>query len=462
MKKEIFRYLKENKLIEVNDRVMVAVSGGPDSIFLLHFLNKHKKKLKISVLCAHINHSIRSQTSDRDELFVKDICENNKIPFISRKVDALNYSKSKQLSLEDAARKLRLTNLEIIAKEMNADKIGLGHTIDDCIETFFLNIFRGAGRKGILGIRSKRGMFVRPLLSIAKDEIIQYLKHNKIDYKIDVTNWLTDYKRNFIRRKLFPSIEKEFGENVKRKIAQTLDIQRNEEETLIDIVNSRTKRIVKKTEDGILMDRKQFNKLDISLQRRIIIKCFQDTVKKFKKLNFNQVESLRKTILSKSSGSRFSYYGISFLISPSNVLVRREKNVDKKSGGTFSENVTLEIPGEIQYGKNKTIVTSIIKKVNGDISNPDCAYFDLDKIKPPLTIRKRVNGDRFIPFGMDNEKKLKDFFIDSRIPFWERDDIPLISDSRGIIWVAGVRRCNRAKIEKNTKRILKIEKREIG
>jgi tRNA(Ile)-lysidine synthase len=462
MRKEIFCNLKKNKLIEENDKVMVGVSGGPDSIFLLHFLNKYKQELKISTLCAHINHSIRSQTSDRDEIFVGDMCKRMKIPFVSRKVDALDYSKNKQLSLEDAARRLRLKNLEIIAKEMNADKIALGHTLDDCIETFFLNLFRGTGRKGILGIKSKRGIFIRPLLSIKKDEIVQFLKRNKIDYKIDVTNWIIDYKRNFIRRKLFPSMEEEFGENVKRKIAQALDIYRNEEKTLNDIVDSQIHKIVKKMKDSILLDSDRFRKLDIAIQRRIIIKCFEGMVEQFRKLNFEQIESLRKAILSKSSGLRFSYYGIGFLISQDSVLIRNENDFDKKSRETSSENEILEIPGEFSYENNNIIVTSIIKEVNGDMDNPDCTYFDLDKIKPPLTLRKRLNGDRFIPFGMDHKKKLKDLFIDCKIPFWKRDNIPLILDSKGIIWVVGVRRCDRAKIGKNTKRILKIEKRKIG
>jgi len=457
-KTKVLEYIKENGLIKKGDKVLIAVSGGPDSIFLLHLLAQYKNELGICIICCHINHNLRGEDSDRDERLVKNTVERMEIPFFTRKIDVSSFGKEHHLSLEDAARRLRIKIFEEIADETDAQRIALGHTSDDLLETFFLNLVRGAGRKGLLTMNSKRERFIRPLLSISKKEIVTYLKGRNIDYRIDVTNWMTRYRRNFIRRELIPLIERNMNSGLKKNILQLLDILREEEAVFDTIVQGEMKKTCGETDEGMFIKRPLFRNLKSAIQRRIIIECFENVATCEKKLHFSEIESLRNAIKGRTSGLTFAFYGTTFLVGADGVLIKNcKESKPKKTNETI-----IKIPGTVTFQNRYYIKTSLLNAPNGDIKASNCAYFDLDAVHQPIVLRKRNNGDIFKPFGMQHSKKIKDFFIDEKVPFWKRDNIPLVVDSKDILWIVGLRRSDVAKVQENTERILKMEEEKIA
>ncbi len=462
IEKSVGDYVEKNRLIKTGEKILVAVSGGPDSIFLLHILNSYRKEFGIDLICCHINHNLRGDASKRDESFVKDVSQKMDMPFVVRNLDVSSYRENEHLSLEDAARQLRLKTLNEIAEKTNSQKVALGHTFDDLIETFFLNILRGSGRGGLLGMRAERDVFIRPLLCLTKAEIILYLKERDIDYRIDVTNWHSNYRRNFIRRELVPVIEEKLNKGAKRNIARLMTVLKDEEEIISRIVEREMGLIVRQTEEDYLIEREGFRGLEPAIQRRVIMRCFEDMEEDYRRLNFSEIESLRNAISGRSSGLKVQHYGVTFYVGTETVLVQKKRMALDECEMDRAEEKVINIPGEVKFQNRYYIKTSVLGSINGDISNPDCVYFNLDEIEPPILLRTRSNGDKFRPFGMKNEKKVKDFFIDSKIPFWERDKIPIIADAKNILWIVDLRRSDMAKVGDKTKRILKIEKREIG
>jgi tRNA(Ile)-lysidine synthase len=210
-------FCKRNKLFSPGDRVLVGLSGGADSVFLLHFLSKLSNKLKFQIICAHLNHCLRGKDADRDENFCKSICKSFRIDLFTKKIDVKSLAKTKKLSLEHAARKVRYSFFEQTCKKHNCNKIALAHHLDDHVETVFLNLLRGTEPKGLIGITLKRNLkensklkieVVRPLLSVSKKEILSYIKTNKINFRTDKSNLSDEFTRNWLRKNVIPLLER--------------------------------------------------------------------------------------------------------------------------------------------------------------------------------------------------------------------------------------------------------------
>jgi tRNA(Ile)-lysidine synthase len=455
---KIFDFISAHALLERNDTVLVGLSGGPDSVLLAAILSRYIKKVNGSLVCCHVNHGLRGEASEGDEEFVKSFAAEQGMACQVRHVDVASYCREHGLSLEEAARHLRLDALEVARRGLGAQKIALGHTADDAVETFLFNLLRGTGRKGLSGIQPKRGLVVRPLLSIRRSEIIRYLKENRIAFRIDTSNWQCDFTRNYIRHQLFPHIEQKLKRKVKSNILQLISIIRSEEELLDRMTDELFTGKCAVSHEGITMRRQDFRSMDTAMQRRLIVRCFAETTNSWQGLNYREIDAIRKAALGKTSGVTFLYHGVRFLIASEEILIAPEQLGRSDAAG----DVTLQTSDEVTFRGRCCIRTEVISKVNGDFSSRDCAYFDLEKLVLPLTLRSRRNGDAFEPFGMGHKKKVKELFIDEKVPFWERDAIPVISDAEGIIWIAGIRRAAVAKVDEHTKHILKIEKRDIG
>jgi tRNA(Ile)-lysidine synthase len=458
LEKRVISFILEHDLIDPDDRVMIGVSGGPDSVFLLDLLSSYSKKLRFKLCCCHIDHGLRGEASRDDERLVEELALEREIPFVAKRIDCVSYSELHRISLEEAARSLRLATLSEIAGEHDAQEIALGHTADDNAETFLMNLLRGTGRKGLCGIQPKRGDIIHPLLCIRRSEIIRYLKEKRIGYRVDVTNWHTHFTRNFIRHELVPLMEKGLERNVKSNILRLIEIIASEEEVLAEMTGRIFSDICSISAEGISIGRSDFKKVNPAMQNRLILRCFDEVAEKRASLNSREVCAIRRSALGESSGSSFLHHGVEYLIGADSLFIGRRRPV---KGGVENE-LILSTSDEVTFHDKFLIKTRILSEINGDLSNPDCAYFDLEKLVMPLTIRKRRNGDVFVPFGMAKKKKVKELLIDTKVDFWARDMIPIVSDARGIIWVAGVRRSADAMVDQSTKRILKIEKRTIG
>jgi tRNA(Ile)-lysidine synthase len=224
---KVLRFIKENNLVPAGDKIIIALSGGPDSVFLLHFFNKYKKKFKIKIEAVHVNHLLRGKESDRDEIFCKTICDELNIPINIFSSDVKSVAKKEKLSLEVAGRKVRYKYFDKLLKLKKKTKLATAHNADDNAETVLLNMIKGAGLKGISGIPIKRGNIIRPILCLSKSEILEYLEENKFEYRIDQSNLSNDYERNFIRNEIFPLINKNLNPVfVKNILNSSINFQR--------------------------------------------------------------------------------------------------------------------------------------------------------------------------------------------------------------------------------------------
>ncbi|MCL4278907.1 MAG: tRNA lysidine(34) synthetase TilS, partial [Ignavibacteriaceae bacterium] len=217
IEQKALKFIDENHLIDFGDKILVALSGGADSVFLLSFLLKFKKRFRIKLAAFHLNHKLRGKSADDDEKFCKDFCSENNVPFVSVSNEVKANAKKSKLSIEEAARKIRYQELQKAATKLGCNKIATAHNSSDNVETILLNLFKGAGLKGLSGIPVKRENIIRPILSLTSDEIRKYLVQNKIHFRIDESNLKSDYERNFLRNKIIPELKKRLNPQLEEK-----------------------------------------------------------------------------------------------------------------------------------------------------------------------------------------------------------------------------------------------------
>ncbi len=452
----VYRTIREYNMIEEGDTVLVALSGGADSVFLLKALLLLKKRLKIDVCALHIHHHIRGEDADKDASFCSEISKNWGVPFKRFDVDVFKIAKDMGFSVEEAGRWARLKIYKEALKLFNAHKVATGHHTDDLAESVLLNLIHGAGIEGLVGIYPVYNSFlIRPLLFTTKEEIVDFLKKENIPFCEDVTNWDTKYTRNKIRHLLIPYIEKNFNVKIRQNLLKTSQI-------LLEAYNfleSEFQRYKKKNIQcigevcklGIFPLRKKHPFIAKYILRRAV----KEVQKGFEEVNYLKTQQLYNLAMKKDTGGVVEI--------PHNIKVHRIYNALYISRGELKEPppppVSISFPAK-RYIKEWNIhVRGEIIDVNKmGRPSPFVAYFDADCIgEGEFIIRGRKAGDRFSPYGMKGTKKIKDFFIDKKIPPFERDKVPLLEKDGEIIWVIGYRTSNKCPVTKTTKRVLKIE-----
>ena len=410
---------REFSLFERGDRILLAVSGGPDSVFLLYALVELRGKYGLELAVAHFNHMLRGEESDADERFVAELAKEKGLLFLSERKDVLEFSRREKLNLEDAARKLRYDFLERALEGWRGDLIATGHTLSDNAETVFLNLLRGSDLKGISGIRPKRGKIIRPLITLSREEILEYLDTARIPYRVDRTNLDITYNRNFLRNLVFPILKERFGDFESRVTYASFLFQEE-----ADFLASLARELIAKARkasfpDEILLDREALRKAEQVLVRWALHELTGSGHRPIKDLI---------GLLDKEGKISFAE-GLKAEISMGEVrLYRKEKALQKTcrlETGTceFPEiNALFTVEKTEKRGKN-TLFT---------------VYFGSNQVEPPFLVRRRKRGDRIRTKA--GTRKLKDLFIDRKIPRWRRNLIPVVEDKRGIIWVAGVQR----------------------
>ncbi len=272
MKEKVLRTINENNLIKNGDKIVVAVSGGPDSISLLNILKeiKQEKLLQIEIVVAHVNHKIRKQATE-DEIYVKKYCEKNRIEFYSKSIDVPKLAHNNKIGLEEAGRKARYEFFNTILEKTNANKIAVAHNKNDKIETIFMNMLRGSGMEGLKGIEVKRDNIIRPLINCERIEIEQYCEQKQLNPRIDETNQNNNYTRNKIRNQLIPYIQKEFNPNIIETINRLSSLITQEDEYMNEITQEIYKKIViEETNNQIIISLKEFNLQKTVIKSRLI------------------------------------------------------------------------------------------------------------------------------------------------------------------------------------------------
>lgn len=439
----------ENKLIEKGDHLIIGASGGPDSQFMIYGLKQLMQEFDFTMTLAHLNHLHRKEAIF-DEKLVEITAKKLGLDFKKKASSMDSYAQKEGLSSEEAGRRLRYEFFRQLKADNPKAKIAVAHNFDDQAETVLMRIIRGTGIEGLRAMDYKNADIIRPILDIKKSEILAYLKENNIAYAIDKTNLETDYTRNKIRLDLIPSIEN-INPNFKNSLVNLSRLAKDE----IEISESYIKDIYEETlslrENGAISFKKdKFDCLSRALRASLIRKALGEVkgdVRDISKENIDSFLSLTylangKTIIKDDIAfyKSYNFYRLS---------INKGKNI-KQSDEAF-----LDIGESINFGGKIISLREVSDYDSKSFRNIE--YFDRDKLTFPLKIRYRENGDRFKPLGMNNRKKLKDFFIDLKIDKFKRDKIPLILSENDIIWVTSFRSSEDYKIDPSTKNIVKIE-----
>lgn len=434
------------------ERVLVALSGGPDSVFLLNALSSLKDEFKLVLHAIYIDHGLRSEETPLEIEFCKKLCERFSVPFITRTIDVKSFAKEKSMNRQEAARQLRYRVFEETAFEIKADKIALGHTADDQAETVLMRLLRGSGPLGLSGIPPVREMIIRPLIEVERQEIDKYLQSENIDFIVDSSNLKRDYIRNKIRHSLIPII-KEINPNIIETLSRTASIFREEERYFDVIVGKTLMRLVsKKSDSRIELFLAPLEAMERVILRRVLRKGIDET-KGLTGINFFHIEDIIELIKNSKTGSRlYLPKGIRVIKDYSTLIITTELPVKL---GTYK----LKVPGEVYLKEIGVFIHASMledQKLMTTVSS-DIAFFDSEKLIFPLTIRARKNGDFFYPLGFGKRKKLQDFFVDEKVPRDEREAIPLILSGEEIIWVTGYRQDHRFRVTEETRKVLRLE-----
>lgn len=447
------KIIKENKLIRKGDRIIVGVSGGPDSVCLLHILYYLKKELEIKLSIAHVNYKFRGKDSDKDQAFVNNLAKKLKVSFYSKEIDPNSY-KNKKTNLEEYFRQIRYDFFEEIRKKEKAQKIALAHNMDDQAETMIMFFLRGSGIRGISGMNIKRGKIIRPLFNNSKEEILDYLKRNKIKYRLDLTNEDTTFTRNKIRQNLIPRLEKEYNPNLKQTLLKSSRSLKEDLDFLSKETEKASKQIITYKNNEYTTSINKFNSMHQAIRLRLLINILE----KYKiKISLSSSEEILKLIKNARTGSKKEINQIEIFINYGKITIRK-KRVKRISAKGAIKPAILKYPGKNYLKDFNAIITLREVDKPGKISKNVC-YIDLEKTGKKLFFRTRKEGERFYPKGIKGTQKIKDLFINNKISREKRADIPIIVNGKDqIVWISGLRTDRRFEASKNSKKILELKK----
>lgn len=437
-------------LLKKGNSVLVALSGGPDSVALLHMFCRLKGRYGITLSAAHLDHGIRPGSS-ADREFCKDLCRKLQIKFYSKKTNIPAISSKQKLSSEEAGRKTRYDYFEALSEKYGFTLIATGHTSDDNAETVIFNIARGSGLAGLAGIPPKRGKIIRPLIEMTKKDIVNWLKKNKIAFKIDPSNRSLKYARNRIRHTIIPQLE----ELNSGAVGNILKLSRNisEDIELIDslTVSAYEDSLVRAGKSKIVLDLAKLNDYDIKLRKNVVTRAFRGLSEGYYKLSFDAI-SRAEMIISGRSGAG-SHLGDGIWIEKSKYHVSVFRPPAKKTA------VRLKVPGSTAIPFSDLLLRSEVYKrseIRRLKTEPVHALLDKELI-PGGTVRFWKNGDKIRPFGMRGRRLLSDIFSERGVPAFERGGIPLLVSGGSIAWIAGVMISEDFKVGVKTKKVLSVK-----
>lgn len=432
MLQKVKEFIRQNNLIKNNDKVIIALSGGADSIALLDILYR----LKYNCLAAHCNFHLRGEESNRDAEFVKQFCANYNVPLSIIDFNTEEYARTNSISIEMAARELRYNWFEQIRKQYKADFIAVAHHQDDSVETILLNLIRGTGIRGLTGIPVRNNFVIRPLLGVTRKDIIEYINGRKLSYVEDCTNKEDIYVRNKIRLNILPLLET-INPSAKSSIIRTAEHLSQVENIYSCYVNEIRSKVL--------------NNNEIDIQK--LLNCAEPQAILFELLysyGFNSatIEQIFKS-LSAQSGKVFYSEKYKVIKDRYTLILAPKENLQD---AVYTINKS-------DYEINKPIQLRI-KYIDNEIfklkKDSNILYLDADKITFPIILRKWKVGDWFIPFGMKGHKKVSDYFSDNKFSLIDKENTWLLCNDTDIIWIVGHRSDNRYRINQNTKKIFQI------
>jgi len=450
---DVQAYISEQAIFAPGDRVVVGVSGGPDSVCLLDLLFRLRNTWRLALHVAHLNHRLRGDDSETDEAFVASLAAGLNLPYHRGETDVAALARSEKTSIEAAARIARQIFFETLRDKTGADRIALGHTRSDQAETLLLRLLRGAGTTGLGAIRPVRdGVWVRPLLAVSRPRIETYLDYRRLDARQDRTNRDIRFTRNRIRLELLPHLAEAYNPRIEEALARTSDVLRQEDDLLDRQADEALRNAVKyQGERKIILDAQTVFGYHIALQRRVFQKvCYRLRAGSNAVRFFSIQNALNR--LARRSGTvqlcpQISACGWGALLIFSRPLAPFQ--------------IELRVPGHTAIPElNAAVDVRIrpVEKIRPGLRRLGAfrACLDTDCLVGKLLLRNRRAGDRFQPYGMSGTQKVSDLLIDRRIPASLRDEVPLLTNRNVILWTVGLRTAAHAAVTHRTQQVLDI------
>ncbi|MDO5397774.1 MAG: tRNA lysidine(34) synthetase TilS [bacterium] len=433
VKEKIYKTILQNSLISPGDKVIIGLSGGADSMCLAHVLCSLSERLMFEVAAAHMNHNIRGESAESDAEAAKRFSERLGIKFYYRSADVVGYSKQHSISEELSGRELRYSFFEDLQKKYGFNKTATAHNKNDNAETLLMNFIRGSSVSGLCGIPVKRSTIIRPLIDVTRSEIEAYCCENKLPYVTDSTNLKDIYTRNKIRLKLIPELQNEFNPNFINTVTANARIINEENE----YINTEAKKVYEKfkTQSSVT----ELNKLHNALKRRVIMMMLTDKYGSAADISSAAVEDISDLCMKNQTGKRVNIpKGYIALTEYGRLTIKKAKQAENFL-------YKLNVGEEVYIPQlNSYIKAEICTKKQKD----KCIYISCNEADE-LYVRSRRNGDVFFPEGMHGRKKLKNFFIDKKIPAESRSLIPIITVGEEIAAVSDIRTDRRYIFGKN-------------
>ena len=463
MENKVLNYIKENKMIKAGETVVVGVSGGADSVCLLHMLSKHRRLLDIKLLAVHIHHGIRGESADRDAAFVEEMCRREDIPFFLYKYNIPALAKERGLSEEEAGRNARYEAFSKCLEEngvLASGKIAVAHNKDDLAETMLFNLVRGAGLKGLKGISAVRNNIIRPVLCLERQEIEEYIKANKLEYIVDETNLTEEYTRNKIRLNIMPRIKESINSGVVSHMETTASNLSLIDDYMESQCEKEMARIVIVKGEGLVIEEEGFNNLHKAMQGYVVKRCIYQVARKAKDISSVHINSVIE-LMTMTVGKKVCLpYEIIAVKEYDGVYIytsREDNSIERKEMLV----VDIEKTGEYIYKDGKVEASFVIEEDSYNesifIENKYTKWIQCDIMKVNLQLRTRRQGDYIVVDDKGSKKKLKDFFIDIKIPKEERDNILLLANGSEIVWIIGYRLNYSYRVQEKDAKVYKLQ-----
>ena len=430
---------RQAALLQPADKVLLAVSGGVDSVVMAHLFAKAGYTFGI----AHCNFHLRGGDSNSDEDFVRALAKQYQVPFHCAEFDTTAFAKEHKLSIEEAARKQRYDFFYRTASENGYSFIATAHHLNDAIETFFINLIRGTGLTGLHGIRAKNGNVIRPLLPFTRQEIAEYASDNKLPFHEDYTNNDTLFLRNKIRHNLLPVL-KDISPQFERTMAQNMVNLADAEQILHQAIAEKQRQLFHYSNDEI-----KISKNDI----RQLVSAHTSLFEMLRPFGFNAtaVNNLLSSL--DSAGKQLHSATHTILIDRNDIILRPlESSPDSNEYQIVEGTVCIKVPISLTFSHSE------FDGCHSLVTDSDTVIVDTAKLKYPLLLRKWRTGDRFRPFGMKGARKVSDFFKDNRLSLFEKNEKWLLCNADGkIIWIVGMRMDDSFAVTESTKEITIIK-----
>lgn len=462
-------FVKANGLFESAGRILLAVSGGADSTALLYVICALKDKgvLSSDFVCAHINHQLRDAQADEDEEFVIAQASGLNIPIVTRRVDVRGFANENRLSIETAARRLRIESLMDIAKANDCSWIATGHQKNDNAETVLQRLARGTGLRGLGGIWPMRAFgdnvsFVRPMLCVSREEIVQYLKERNLKWRVDVTNENCRHRRNYIRHRLIPALQSQCSGSVVEQLSELAQSARKFYKLVCERADEIWSEMADCSSNEVRLNLQKFLNQPRPVKVELVRRGLSAVGSGERNLRQGHFEKILQLAEQDISGRKIELPDGFVVLREYGELLFGQGEENHQDDERIIKEVEIEVPGQTRFGD--CLIDAVIleaeqarfEKFKAEKTS-FVEWFDLEKIALPVVVRFRRDGDRFRPLGLVGQKKVGKFLSDARVPQQLRKKVLIVADSDKIIWIWPIRISEQVKINRGTQKIFQLQ-----